>query len=243
MIFETAAGIKLYYEQYGQGDPLILLHGNGSSHRIFRKAQPVLKNHFTVYALDSRRHGNSSKVKELHYADMAEDVYDFIAGLGIEKPIIFGFSDGAIVALLVAIKHKDALSGVIASGVNADPDGFKKFFITLYRLAYFITRAPLLKLLVTEPHITEAELNSITVPVLVIGGSFDLIKRDHLKYVANAIPNGRYMELKGENHSSYVVNKTKFAKIIITSKIKKWKDHRNLNKKDHETSDKKEMGE
>ena len=49
--------VNLYYEKYGEGQPLILLHGNGENHKIFEKSIAVLKEHFTVYALDSRGHG------------------------------------------------------------------------------------------------------------------------------------------------------------------------------------------
>jgi len=91
--------IELYYEQYGMGRPLILLHGNGEHHTIFQEAIAILAHHFTIYALDSRGHGNSSKVKTLHYEDMADDVYQFIDTLQLEKPILYGFSDGGIIAL------------------------------------------------------------------------------------------------------------------------------------------------
>ena len=96
--------VNLYYEKYGEGQPLILLHGNGENHKIFEKSIAVLKEHFTVYALDSRGHGYSSPVDELHYEDMADDVHEFICKLQLKKPIIYGFSDGGIIALLVGIK-------------------------------------------------------------------------------------------------------------------------------------------
>ena len=67
-------GIKLHYEKTGSGAPLILLHGNGESHEIFDEAIPLLAPHFTVYAVDTRGHGNSAPVPEYHYADMAQDV-------------------------------------------------------------------------------------------------------------------------------------------------------------------------
>ena len=97
MIQQTSK-INLYYEKTGTGVPLIMLHGNGEDHTIFNKATAVLKKHFTVYAIDTRGHGKSSPVDELHYEDMANDVYEFICKLNLEKPIVYGFSDGGILS-------------------------------------------------------------------------------------------------------------------------------------------------
>ena len=77
MFFKTR-NVELYYEKTGEGEPLILLHGNGESHEIFNEAIEVLKRKFTVYAIDTRGHGQSSPVLEIHYDDIAHDVYRFI---------------------------------------------------------------------------------------------------------------------------------------------------------------------
>ena len=77
-MFANVNGIKLYYEKTGEGEPIILIHGNGESHKIFDVAVNVLKTQFTVYAVDSRGHGQSSAIKEIHYDDMAEDIFCFI---------------------------------------------------------------------------------------------------------------------------------------------------------------------
>ena len=66
--------VKLYYDVVGTGSPLILIHGNGESHEIFDEAVKLLSEHFTCYLLDSRGHGQSQKVSEYHYADMAEEL-------------------------------------------------------------------------------------------------------------------------------------------------------------------------
>lgn len=78
--------INLFYTCQGVGEPLIMLHGNGEDHTIFDEAVELLSEHFTVYAIDTRDHGQSDKVNELHYGDMAEDVRCFIEELHLEKP-------------------------------------------------------------------------------------------------------------------------------------------------------------
>ncbi len=214
MIQQTSK-INLYYEKTGTGVPLIMLHGNGEDHTIFNKATAVLKKHFTVYAIDTRGHGKSSPVDELHYEDMANDVYEFICKLNLEKPIVYGFSDGGIVALILAIKHPEAISRIVASGVNTQPNGLNTINLLIYKITYFFTRAKRIKLMLNEPSITDTQLNNIKIPVSVTGGSKDMIKQSHLKHIADSIPNSTLTIFNGELHGSYVVNSTKIADFII----------------------------
>ena len=76
-MFINVNNIRLYYEKHGEGNPLILLHGNEENHFIFDEAVEKLKKYYTVYTLDSRGHGQSEKVKEYHYQDMANDIKNF----------------------------------------------------------------------------------------------------------------------------------------------------------------------
>lgn len=214
MYFKTS-GAKLYYEQHGNGKPLILLHGNGENHEIFNKAIPILEKHFTVYAIDSRGHGKSSEVSELHYDDMAQDIYEFVCGLDIDAPIVYGFSDGGIVALLMAIQYPQLLAGIIASGVNAAPKGIKSLWLTLFKVYYFFTKSPMFRLMLSEPDITAEMLNKIQIPVSIIGGSRDMIKYQHMKWISENVADGRFTILNGETHSSYVIDNEKLANIII----------------------------
>jgi len=207
-------GIELFYEKTGQGPPLILLHGNGESHRIFRRAMGQFAAHYTVYAIDSRGHGRSARVKELHYADMAEDVARFIEALGLEAPMLYGFSDGGIVGLILAFAYPDLLSRLAVSGANLTPDGAKDSFVRLDRVMYFLTRGAKWKLMLEEPDITEEQLSRITVPTLVLAGERDIIKEGHTRRIAGAIPGARLRILLREGHSSYVINSPKLYGIL-----------------------------
>lgn len=214
MIIETSK-IKLYYEKQGSGKPLILLHGNGEDHNIFNKAIAILKKHFTVYAIDTRGHGQSSSVTTLHYQDMADDIYELIGALHLEKPIVYGFSDGGIVALLLAIKHPALLSNIIVSGVNVSPKGLKRKWYYIFRLVHFFTRSKTMELMLQEPHITNQQLHSITIPVTITAGSKDMISLSHIRAIASAIEQSTLTILEGESHASYVVDSEKIANIII----------------------------
>lgn len=214
-MFLDTGKIKLYYEKTGTGKPIILLHGNGEDHKIFNKTVQILKNHYTVYAIDSRDHGKSGKVTELHYEDMADDIYDFITMLGIEKPIVYGFSDGGILALILAVKHQDILSKIIVSGVNAAPNGLKTIHILTYKISYFFHKNPKVKMMLTEPNITDNMLKSIKIPAVITAGSNDMIKQRHMQHIADCIPNSTFTVFKNELHGSYIVNSTKIAEFIL----------------------------
>ena len=207
--------INLFYTCTGSGEPLIMLHGNGEDHTIFGEAIAILSKRFTVYAIDARSHGQSDKVSELHYNDMAEDVRAFIEELHLEKPVLYGFSDGGIVGLLLAIKYPNLLSKVIGSGVNVNPDGLVKGWHILFKMIYFFGRSPMFKLMLKEPDIQAEELETITVPVYLTGGSKDMIRQKHMQWIADCIPGGKLIVLDGEKHGSYIIHSAKIAEVIL----------------------------
>ena len=101
-MYVTVNGVRLFYEKSGSGRPLVMSHCNSMTHKIFKSAVKVLEKHFTVYCPDTRDHGKSDRVRNLHYEDMAQDMFEFITQLGLEKPVFYGFSDGGITGILLA---------------------------------------------------------------------------------------------------------------------------------------------
>ena len=207
-------GITLNYTQAGKGQPVVLLHGNGSSHKCFNKLIKLLQNQYTVYALDSRCHGKSQKTKELSYTLMAEDTAQFIKILNLKKPILYGFSDGGIIGLIVAYTYPNLLSKLIVSGANLKPSGFKSGILRLIKLAYFLTHSKKLKMMLTQPNITPQQLNNISTPTVVLAGGKDIIKPEHTLEIANNIKNSTLKIFKKESHSSYVLNNKKLYNIL-----------------------------
>lgn len=205
---------KIYYVQSGQGQPLILLHGNGETHQIFDKLIPTLSAYFRVYALDNRGHGKSGKVSELHYQDMANDVVDFIKQLDLEKPLLYGFSDGGIIGLLIASQHPDLLDKLMISGANLNPNGLHSRDRFVYWTWHLFTQRPELRILNTEPNITKADLQRIQIPTLVMAGEKDSVKISHTRLISEQIPNSKLLILPKETHSSYVVDSFKLLPII-----------------------------
>ena len=124
-MYVTVNGVRLFYEKSGSGRPLVMSHCNSMTHKIFKSAVKVLEKHFTVYCPDTRDHGKSDKVRNLHYEDMAQDMFEFITQLGLEKPVFYGFSDGGITGILLASAHPGLLSALIVSGASLNPGSTK----------------------------------------------------------------------------------------------------------------------
>ncbi len=105
--------MKLYYRFSGQGEPLIILHGLfGSSDNWYSLAK-VFAEHFSVYLVDQRNHGQSPHSDEMNYGLLTEDLKDFITEHSIVRPIIMGHSMGGKTAMNFALKYPDQLSKLI----------------------------------------------------------------------------------------------------------------------------------
>lgn len=207
-------GIELYYEVHGDGRPMILVHGNGETHEIFDTIILPLAEHYTVYTLDLRGHGQSSPTAHYHYQDMADDIYAFIKELDIESPIFYGFSDGGIIGLLIASAHPQAFSRLIVSGSNTTPAGVKLYWRLFFCRLYLKTKDDKICMMLREPHITSVQLSRITVPTLILAGEKDIVKHCHTKRLACAISTSTLTILPGEDHASYVIGSAKLVELI-----------------------------
>ena len=207
-------GVNLYYELYGQAKPIILLHGNSETHEIFDKLIDKLKENYKVYAIDSRCHGKSEDTLVISYKLMRDDIIEFIEKLEINKPILYGFSDGGIVGILIAIEEPNLLSKLIVSGANINPKGVKDYIYVLAKLYCIFKKDKLIKMMLKEPVIKLEELNKIKTPTVVLAGRKDLIKQKHTKLIADNIPNCTLEIIEKENHGSYIVHSEKIYEIL-----------------------------
>ena len=139
-------GQVIYYEKTGEGSPVILAHGNMETHKIFDVLTPELSRKHTVYALDTRGHGQSSVPREYHYEDMAEDIAAFVQALELVRPAFYGFSDGGITGLIAAAKYPAMFSALAVSGANLTPSGFKLLPKLSARMAYLKKKDPLVQI-------------------------------------------------------------------------------------------------
>ncbi|MBQ1311909.1 MAG: alpha/beta hydrolase [Blautia sp.] len=212
---QSVNGVNIFYETLGEGTPVILLHGNGGSHEdLFMEMEQLAEAGYRVYAPDSRGQGKSSAAKEYHYHDMADDVYELIRAWGLEKPALYGWSDGGIIGLLTEIRHPGTLGLLAVSGANISPEGLEDSFLMPIR---FISgnNGSLTDMIVNEPDISTQELASIQIPVLVTAGERDIIKQEHTEMIAESIPNAELMILEGEDHGSYIAGSPKMGEILL----------------------------
>lgn len=207
-------GIKMHYEKYGTGRPLVLVHGNSVDHREFRDSIWLLRRHFTVYAVDSRGHGLSSKVKELHYSDMADDMVAFMEQLNLRDAVYFGHSDGAIIGLLTAMRT-DRIGLLLAGSANMTPNGVKPWLKYGCRAVNAIAKNPKFRMMLTEPYLTAEDLATISTPTVVIAGSKDIISEAETRTIAESIPGAKLRILEGEGHAGYVTTGSHLADLIM----------------------------
>ena len=213
-MFIDVNNAQLFYETKGSGRPLIMIHGNSEDHTIFEEASEVLKDHFQVYLLDSRDHGQSTKVPELHYDDMADDIVAFLDALDLKDVVFYGFSDGGIIGLL-SVGKTERITRLITSGANITPEGVKLSLKALVKVLYFFTRESKLKMLLKEPNISTDTLAQIKVPTTIMAGEKDVIKQHETELIAASIPNARLRIIPKAGHGSYIVHKTEIADIIL----------------------------
>ena len=207
-------GIEMYYEKYGEGRPLVLVHGNSMDHTVFKDSIWLLRRHFTVYAVDSRGHGLSSKVDELHYSDMADDMVAFMDQLDLKDVVYFGHSDGAIIGLLTAMRT-DRISLLLPGSANLTPEGVVPWLRAGVKAVYALTKDPKMLMMLTEPEITPEELATIKVPTVVIAGSKDVVDEKDTRLIAESIPGAKLRLFEGEGHISYAATGSHLADIIM----------------------------
>lgn len=209
--------ISLHFVEQGGGKPLILLHGNGEDGSYFKHQINCFSADYRVIAIDTRGHGQSSRgEKPFTIVQFAEDLHDFMDEKGIAKAILLGFSDGGNIALTFALKYPERVERMIVDGANLFPSGVKPLYQWPIELGYRIARlfskksdkakqnAEMLGLMVNEPHIDPVELTRLTMPVLVVAGTKDMIKESHTRLIHKSLPNAQLAILDGDH---FVANK------------------------------------
>lgn len=198
--------ISLNYVKEGQGSPVILLHGKGEDHHIFDKLICKLKHDFTVYAIDSRNHGESDKTEDYTYETMSEDIHQFIQKLGLKDALVIGFSDGAIISLLLELKYKGTFRKMTLLGVNLKPTDFKKSIYQYLEDEFEKTKDPLVKMMLEQPCIELEELKNIHISVLVVAAQNDIYYRKSFGNIVKTLPNSELKIMPQHDHGSYIVN-------------------------------------
>ncbi len=229
-------GIKMYYAVYGEGDPILLIHGGLASSDYWANQVAALSKTHKVIVADSRGHGRSSWTKEpIGYHLMASDYLALLDYLKIPKAAIVGWSDGGIIGLDIAMHHPERVTKLFAHAANVTTDGVKPGLDKTPAFGAFIKRsagehqrlspAPLqnkafLKLIekmwATEPNWTKAQISQIRVPTAIVLGDHDeAIKRDHTETMAHTIPGAKLIILKDVSHFAMLQDPDAYTKAIL----------------------------
>lgn len=204
--------INHFYIEQGQGEPLILLHGNGEDNSYFVHQMEPFAKHFRVIAVDTRGHGRTPRGEApFTIRQFAEDLLAFMDLHGIAKAHILGFSDGGNIAMIFAMAHPERVGKLILDGANLDASGVKRSIqipIEIgYRIAKFFARkrpearknAEMLGLMVNDPNVQPDELSRIQAPTLVIAGDRDMIRESHTRLIAAQIRGAELAILPGDH--------------------------------------------
>ncbi|TAU55456.1 alpha/beta hydrolase [Rhizobium leguminosarum] len=213
--------IKMYYAEYGEGDPILFIHGGLGNAEVWgHQVADFAKDHLVIVA-DSRRHGRSTRSQQpFGYDLMTSDYAALLDYLKIDKVTLVGWSDGGIIGIDMAMKHPEKLTRVIAQAANVTTDGVKADVMDNKTFSDYINVAgeqyrklsptpneydafvkQISEMWATQPAWTAADLGKISVPVtLAIGDHDEAVKLDHTEMMAKQIPGAKLVILKDVSH-------------------------------------------
>ncbi|MCS7026579.1 MAG: alpha/beta hydrolase [Bryobacteraceae bacterium] len=199
-------GVKLYYETYGAGEPLLVVHGNGGHIQHLAAQIDYFRKSYRVIAMDSRDHGKSADSPgPLTYELMAGDLAALLDHLKVGPANILGWSDGAIEALLLGIHYPAKVKKIAAMAANLNPtptalhpDALAWIHKTVAEMPPLATATPaqrrerkVVSMMLSHPNIDPKELRKITAPTLVLAGDHDLITDEHTIEIFHHLPNAQ----------------------------------------------------
>jgi pimeloyl-ACP methyl ester carboxylesterase len=225
--YSEVNGIKMYYEIYGQGNPLVLIHGGGSTiQSTFGRIIPRLAKNYTVMAMDLQNHGRSGSrnIPETFEQD-SDDVATLLNNLRIEKASFFGFSNGGTTAMQIASRHPELVDKLILAAAAFKKDGFVPGLFEGMNQASLDNMPSKLKeaFLQVNPNSTKLQImferdrdrmiaftdidegliKSIPFPTLIIAGDKDVVTHEHTLEMYRLMPNARLAIIPG-THGEYI---------------------------------------
>jgi pimeloyl-ACP methyl ester carboxylesterase len=236
--FVETDGARIWYATYGIGPPVFLLHGGlGHGGNWGYQVPALIQGGYRAVVMDSRGHGRSTRdAHPYRYDQMASDVLAVMDALHLERAALVGWSDGAVIALLLGKRAPSRVSGVFYFGCNMDPSGLKsvvepspvldrcfgrhaqdyaRLSSTPDQFKAFVEAVGVM--MRTQPNCSAEELADIRVPVIVAHSEHDeFIRREHAEYLARTIPNAELVDLPDVSHFAPLQRPVQFNRAVLT---------------------------
>jgi pimeloyl-ACP methyl ester carboxylesterase len=233
MTYIEAGGVRTWYAEHGAGQPLVLLHGGLSDASEFGANIPAFAAAFRVFTPERRGHGHTPDVAgPISYDLMAADTAAFLDELAIGRSHLVGHSDGANVALLVALTRPDLVDRLVLISGNFHHDGLlpgldvddlpaNDYLASVYgklspdgREHFPVVAAKIVRMVAAEPALTVADLAGVTARTLVMAGDDDAIAPGHTLDLYRGIADSELAIVPGTSHA-LVVEKPDLCNRII----------------------------
>ena len=223
--YQSINGVKLYYEEYGQGTPLLLIHGGLSSIKDFAPVIADLSKRFRVIAVDCPGQGRSEQSEYLSYQLMADYFSKMIDQLRLDSVYVFGYSDGGNVSLLMAADRPDKVKKAIAFAAASHTSGYYPYVTTSldqlnpetveknYRwwLDPHLQRTPqkdkwrkfindFARMCATPDIVPDEKLKKISTKVMIIQGDNDIVKPEHAVELYQSIKGSQFCVIPAASH-------------------------------------------
>lgn len=207
-------GVTLYYETYGTGQPILLIHGNGGSIADLSAQIDFFRKHYKVIAMDSRDHGRSSDSPgPLNYELMTLDLAALLDHLHTGPVDVLGWSDGGIEALELGYMFPGKVKKIVSMAANLTPDGLAPEALKMIHEDLASTppaakntpegkrATKVTQMMLHEPNITFADLAKITAPTLILASDHDLISDQHTLDIYHHISNSQLAIFPNATHA------------------------------------------
>lgn len=209
-LVSTADGSHIFYRTVGQGPPLFFIHGNSGSHHYFKQQIKFFKDRFQLILMDTRDHGNSNNQGDyLSFEQIISDMNVIMAHENIKKTALFGFSDGANIALTFAAYYQKKVSQMILVSPNVRFSQLKPIqqFISnkLHWAAKYVIRSKkkqrVFQLAREDLPLTIDKMAQLEVPTLVVMGDHDIVSPEKMTSFVELLPQGKLSIIKHCGHS------------------------------------------
>ena len=219
--YANVNGLKLYYETYGNGRPLVLLHGGGSTiDSTFGQVLPQLARRHRVIAVESQAHGHTPDIdRPPSFEQDADDVAALLNLLHVREADVIGFSNGGMIALQLAIRHQDRVGKLVLISTPFKREGMVDGFWQGLENAKFDSMPKQLKDAFLKANsdsdalramfnrdrtrmlgfkgFDESQIHAITSPALVVNGDADVVRTEHALALARLLPKAHLAIIPG----------------------------------------------